>query len=621
MSAGVLLVIVNFACFQQITEILARLAEAFEPGHVSQLVQAYETYCAHVGFLLIALGIATILLPRLIAAVTARLGRGRPPDGDSILVVCIVVNLFSILFVVNAYVCDDAFITFRTIDNFLQGHGLRWNTIERVQTFTNPLWLFVVSLFYAPFRLVGDLNDLGKLYIIALSLSYLFSLSALLLLCLHLVKNRVMPIAIGALLVLVSSKAFVDFTSSGLEFPLNYFLITLFYLHLYDRWDRPSPGAAAISFLVAALAFVNRQSTIVLTVIPCIALFLRTAKADSLRGAIRAGVLGWLPACAWVVFAVVYYGFPFPNTYYAKLELGIPVTLLKQGINHLFLVSRTDPITILAIILAIPLTFLRRSRLSLIGTSLLLHLLYVINTGGDFMGGRYFSTAYLVSVIGLSLLFAKETVGRSRFLWPVFFFGLVLYNLLAPLSPVKGPFHVLIERSTQDRGEPLFELSDSLQEINMEKSFYYMASNPLFYRKGGFPFGIFPFHILRDLEHCNELRNEEITALVGDGGVYGFCRGPGRHLVTSVAITDPLIARLPVPDLSRGFVPGHFKRPIPAGHVESYIAGENLIADPGLHAFNEKLRTITQGPLFTKKRWQAIWALNFPERRYNQTYD
>ena len=43
---------------------------------------------------------------------------------------------------------DDAFITFRTVDNFINGYGLTWNTTERVQAYTNPLWMFLVSAVY-----------------------------------------------------------------------------------------------------------------------------------------------------------------------------------------------------------------------------------------------------------------------------------------------------------------------------------------------------------------------------------------------------------------------------------------------------------------------------------------
>jgi len=43
----------------------------------------------------------------------------------------------------SAWLCDDAFITFRTADNFIHGYGLTWNVAERVQTYTHPLWLFL----------------------------------------------------------------------------------------------------------------------------------------------------------------------------------------------------------------------------------------------------------------------------------------------------------------------------------------------------------------------------------------------------------------------------------------------------------------------------------------------
>ena len=49
---------------------------------------------------------------------------------------------------------DDSFITFRTLDNFLNGYGLRWNIDERVQSYTNPLWMFYVLPFYA---VTGDI--------------------------------------------------------------------------------------------------------------------------------------------------------------------------------------------------------------------------------------------------------------------------------------------------------------------------------------------------------------------------------------------------------------------------------------------------------------------------------
>ena len=46
---------------------------------------------------------------------------------------------YAILLVRTAWMCDDAFITLRTVDNFVQGYGLVWNVGERVQVYTHPL--------------------------------------------------------------------------------------------------------------------------------------------------------------------------------------------------------------------------------------------------------------------------------------------------------------------------------------------------------------------------------------------------------------------------------------------------------------------------------------------------
>src|SRR5262245_44662108 len=52
----------------------------------------------------------------------------------------------------TAWMCDDAYITLRTVDNFVNGFGLRWNVAERVQSFTHPAWLMLVTPFYAVTR-------------------------------------------------------------------------------------------------------------------------------------------------------------------------------------------------------------------------------------------------------------------------------------------------------------------------------------------------------------------------------------------------------------------------------------------------------------------------------------
>ena len=45
-----------------------------------------------------------------------------------------------------AWLSDDAYITLRTVENLLAGHGPVWNVGERVQTYTHPAWFWLLAL-------------------------------------------------------------------------------------------------------------------------------------------------------------------------------------------------------------------------------------------------------------------------------------------------------------------------------------------------------------------------------------------------------------------------------------------------------------------------------------------
>ena len=56
--------------------------------------------------------------------------------------------VFFVIVLRDAWIGDDAFITLRTVKNFVEGRGIVWNAVERVQTYTHPLWMFFLSIFY-----------------------------------------------------------------------------------------------------------------------------------------------------------------------------------------------------------------------------------------------------------------------------------------------------------------------------------------------------------------------------------------------------------------------------------------------------------------------------------------
>ena len=112
--------------------------------------------------------------------------------------------LFGAVLIRTAWLAEDAFITFRTIDNFVHGYGLTWNVAERVQAYSNPLWMLLLIPFYW-------LS--GEIVYTAMAVSMAVSAAAVLVLCARLPGAS----ALLAACILVCSKAFVDYSTSGLE--------------------------------------------------------------------------------------------------------------------------------------------------------------------------------------------------------------------------------------------------------------------------------------------------------------------------------------------------------------------------------------------------------------------
>jgi arabinofuranosyltransferase len=87
----------------------------------------------------------------------------------------------------------------------------------------------------------------------------------------------------------------------------------------------------------------------------------------------------------------------------------------------------------------------------------------------------------------------------------------------------------------------------------------------------------------------------------------GYVLGRGYHIIDPLALGDPLLARLPARPRWRI---GHYERTLPDGYFESVLTDSNRIEDPAIAAYYDTIREVTRGPLFTKRRWKAIVALN-----------
>ncbi len=479
----------------------------------------------------------------------------------------------------RAWVGDDGYITFRTVDNFIHGYGLTWNVGERVQAYTHPLWMFLLSAFYFVTR---------EIFFTSIFVSLAVSLAAVSVFALRIARSRA-GAALG-ILIFTLSNAFVDYATSGLENPLTHLLLAIFLAVFF--YGGSSRGRLFWLTLITALAGVNRLDALVLF---APAMLLAIGEMPRRKQAFLPVVCGALPLLIWLAFSLVYYGFPFPNTAYAKLNTSVPAgELAAQGLNYYIFTIEHDPLTLIAIFGGMLLPLVLRDRRGLaVALGMLLYLVYIIKIGGDFMGGRFFSALLFCAVALIGRARLPEGRLRTGSL-PVLFAGVAALGLLAPLPTYRVDIPA---------GYPV---SDE-KRINDERAWYF-ADVSLIGRSRAAPYPTSQGRV-SGLAARAESEKDYYVVPVNNIGLYGFYAGQKVYIIDTYALADPLLARLPAKREANLYI-GHFQRVIPNGYLSTLYSGNNLIEDEQLAQYYDALRLVTRGPLFSASRWRAIWQLN-----------
>lgn len=486
----------------------------------------------------------------------------------------------------TAWLCDDAHISYRTVENLVDGNGLRWNTDERVQAFTHPLWLFLNAAVYFFTR---------ENFLTWILLTMFVTMGGMSLLTFGLARTR--TVAILGVVLLVSSRGFMDYSTSGLENPLTHVLLALFLLLYFKRqWGWWTYFGMAF---VAGLGVLNRMDCLLLFAPALFYAWLSTP--SKLRG-LFVMAAGFVPFGAWEIFSVIYYGFPVPNTAYAKLGTGIPDgEMAVQGLRYFAYTLTHDPTTLPIIVLGLLAPwYVTRRNVWPISLGMVLYLLYIVKIGGDFMGGRFFAAPLFVAVCMLVRVPARA----SNPLWPV----LGVLALLASMTVPHAPFLTSGDFNPNSRPERAGQVPVKWQAdsgIGDERRFWYPTANLLAWIEGQ------PMPQHKYVTTGKSYRESGAKGPVEHGsiGYRGFYGGPQVHIVDYYALGDPLLARLPAryyPDWRIG----HFIREVPEGYLELLSGNPDAMKDENLRKYNEKLEIITRGPLFSKERFQTILEMN-----------
>jgi len=305
---------------------------------------------------------------------------------------------------------DDAYISFRYVQNYLNGDGLVFNAGERIEGYTNFLWVILLAL-TANFGY--DLPETARW------LGILVSAGAVV--ATFLLARRVLSgftarwVSIGALIAAawVAVNPAVHYWSvAGLETGLFTFLVTC-------ALERLLAGSA-LSWNLLALATLTRPEGGLIFVI-CAGWYVSRDISSFKRRWQQPAMYYVLPLVPFALFKLYYYGSLFPNPFYAKT--GFSPEYWQSGIGYLWLYLQHFGLWgLLPGVMVLGVFRARwKASLGLMAIVWLVYTMYIVSIGGDVLRAHRFFVpvwpVFAVAVIGAVVTLAHTLHRKTIILW------------------------------------------------------------------------------------------------------------------------------------------------------------------------------------------------------------
>ncbi len=307
---------------------------------------------------------------------------------------------------------DDAFISFRYAENLAHGHGLVYNLGERVEGYSNTLFVLLLALgvkfglsIPTTAKALGVLFQAGT---VALAAAFMQR---------RLNEPLSRPLPAMALAFLLFHPSEMAYTESGMETTMAAFLLLLA-VHLVARATEAEHDRtlAALAGTVTVLLALTRPEAIVVAAPLAIWLFLGRHKSRWSRTALYLFLVA-AQYGAFVLWRHSYFGQWQPNTYYAKAA-GANFGLVPMGLKYLFRYSNITLLPYLVLITGMVLVRLRaavpRWWIGLVLT-VLFYLAAIVWVGGDhFTLGRFLVpvTPLLLILLAHGMRLARDAINR-----------------------------------------------------------------------------------------------------------------------------------------------------------------------------------------------------------------
>ncbi|MBQ9504367.1 MAG: hypothetical protein IJU93_05110 [Lachnospiraceae bacterium] len=497
--------------------------------------------------------------------------------------------LFAVTVLLLAWQSDDAYHGYVMARNLAEGHGFVYNIGERSTASTGPLFTLIISLAYFFTR---------EMFFTSLVVCTLLSSAAFYILVYKFCRSKEQILMV--MMALFASPSFMSYTTSGLENSLLFLLSALFLwaLSAHERYNFKQ--LFVIALIISAIAMA-RMDTVLIFAPAAVWIFIMKRDGISFPKAMLAAAAGLSLFVLWELFAVIYFGFPFPNPAYVKLGTGISqIEYLKRGILYYFYTFLNDTgvlmITVAGTVLSIS---AKKSKYTAVSLGIILYLIYILRIGGDFMMGRHFTVVFFISLCMFYIIENKEIseITRLRLNKRIFDVTVIVCLVLTlGFSKVIGSQYLLGHKYAS--------------HISDEREYYYSTT------------GLYNnvVSLIREGRLCvsdtwNNEAPDDLRENGLSGGIIDNAAGilvyynPDLYLNDTYCLGDAFLSKLPA-IYDPNWRVGHLRRAVPEGYRESVWNNDNEIEDPDLHEYYDIIRLITRGRIFDPERIKAIIDIN-----------
>jgi len=523
--------------------------------------------------------VSTLLSPRVRQG-PARRAADRLRAVDPALAVALVpVAILALVGWELRWVNEDGFIYFRVVENLLSGDGPVFNAGERVEAYTSPAWLALLAL-------AGGLLPFVGLEMISVVLGVVLSAAGLLAACAGALRLRralapgrtaVALLPLGALVV-ASVPAFWGFITSGLETSLAFGWLGGAFLGLTGLLQaeespvapaHPRRRSLALAVLIG-LGPLVRPDLAPFSACFLVALLLlaRPAGRRTAVGLVAAAIA--LPL-VYLIFRMGYFAALVPGTALAK-EAGLPYW--ERGFGYLgnLVLPYALPLPLAALgwrwwRLVGPAWREGRHRAAAVAVApvagALLHTLYVVRLGGDYMHGRMLLPGLFAAVMPVAIvaLPRRRVAAVALTAVVVLWAGACALALRTPsqFGPEAGRWQILDQRAKQrdtpshphpvtladHDALPLSQPSVGYAARALARPGRAVLSLDARVSSRRAPEGIVPVQVPSALDvRADRSVTAPVVIFTGSIGRLGYAAGPEVRIADRLGLADPVAARL-----------------------------------------------------------------------------